>query len=218
MTNYGLALHTSSAVLGLAIDNFAGDRRDQTWDLGYDLASLLHSRLQAFLHPQTWSDLAYLAVACGPGSFTGTRIGVVTARTLAQQLDLPVFAISTLKAMAWTHLKPQSQASEAPKVAVTLPAHRGFVFGAVYEWVSQKGVMPLVVDSVFSPDEWQDCLHNCLPLLEQVEVPQTDGQEVTAVLELAHFAWTQGDRPHWSTALPFYGQHPVVMPEQRHSR
>jgi tRNA A37 threonylcarbamoyladenosine modification protein TsaB len=32
---------------------------------------------------------------------------------------------------------------------------------------------------------------------------------VISVLELAYLDWQQGKRPHWSEALPFYGQHPV---------
>jgi tRNA threonylcarbamoyl adenosine modification protein YeaZ len=101
---YGLALHTTSPQLGLAISNFAGDTRSSTSDLGRDLSTHLHQHLAEFLKPQTWADLAFIAVAKGPGSFTGTRIGVVTARTLAQQLDIPLFAISTLAAVAWSHL------------------------------------------------------------------------------------------------------------------
>src|SRR5919199_2652782 len=100
---YGLALHTTSPQLGLAISNFAGDTRSSTSDLGRDLSTHLHQHLAEFLKPQTWADLAFIAVAKGPGSFTGTRIGVVTARTLAQQLDIPLFAISTLAAFAWSH-------------------------------------------------------------------------------------------------------------------
>lgn len=101
---YGLALHTTSPQLGLAIANFAGDTRAVTWDLGRDLSTHLHQQLAEFLKPQTWSDLAFIAVAKGPGGFTGTRIGVVTARTLAQQLDIPLFGVSTLAAVAWSHL------------------------------------------------------------------------------------------------------------------
>ncbi|NJN88459.1 MAG: tRNA (adenosine(37)-N6)-threonylcarbamoyltransferase complex dimerization subunit type 1 TsaB, partial [Leptolyngbyaceae cyanobacterium SL_7_1] len=92
---YALALHTSSSDLGLALSNFAGDRRSQTWDLGRQVSNYLHQYLQEFLSPQSWGDLAFLAVAIGPGSFTGTRIGVVTARTLAQQLNIPLFPISS---------------------------------------------------------------------------------------------------------------------------
>ncbi|MCK8826168.1 tRNA (adenosine(37)-N6)-threonylcarbamoyltransferase complex dimerization subunit type 1 TsaB [Natroniella acetigena] len=47
-------------------------------------------------------DLDGIAVALGPGSFTGTRIGVVTAKTLAQSLGLSIVGISTLKAMAYS--------------------------------------------------------------------------------------------------------------------
>ncbi|NJS13165.1 MAG: tRNA (adenosine(37)-N6)-threonylcarbamoyltransferase complex dimerization subunit type 1 TsaB [Microcoleus sp. CSU_2_2] len=104
--SYGLALHTASPELGLAISNFAGDSRCQTWNLGRDLATDLHQHLVEFLQPQTWADLAFIAVAKGPGGFTGTRMGVVTARTLAQQLEIPVFAISTLAAVAWAVSPP----------------------------------------------------------------------------------------------------------------
>jgi hypothetical protein len=98
---YGLAFHTATPELGLAISNFAGDSRCQTWNLGRSLATDLHQHLVEFIGPQTWADLAFIAVAKGPGGFTGTRMGMVTARTLAQQLDIPVFAISTLAAVAW---------------------------------------------------------------------------------------------------------------------
>ncbi len=98
---YGLALHTASRELGLAISNFAGDSRCKTWNLDRDLATHLHQYLVEFIGRQTWADLAFIAVAKGPGGFTGTRMGMVTARTLAQQLDIPVFAISTLAAVAW---------------------------------------------------------------------------------------------------------------------
>ncbi|MEG3862712.1 tRNA (adenosine(37)-N6)-threonylcarbamoyltransferase complex dimerization subunit type 1 TsaB, partial [Microcoleus sp. herbarium12] len=98
---YGLALHTSTPELGLAISNFSGDYRCQTWNLGRSLATDLHQHLVEFIRPQTWADLAFIAVAKGPGGFTGTRMGMVTARTLAQQLEIPVFTISTLAAVAW---------------------------------------------------------------------------------------------------------------------
>lgn len=45
------------------------------------------------------SKLTHVAASVGPGSFTGIRIGVTTARTLAQMLDLPCIAISSLEGM-----------------------------------------------------------------------------------------------------------------------
>ncbi|WP_293059713.1 MULTISPECIES: tRNA (adenosine(37)-N6)-threonylcarbamoyltransferase complex dimerization subunit type 1 TsaB [unclassified Moorena] len=98
---YALALHTTSPQLGLVTSNFARDTRCQTWDLGRELSGQLHQHLTEFLNSQTWENLEFIAVAIGPGSFTSTRIGIVTARTIAQQLDIPLFGISTLAAIAW---------------------------------------------------------------------------------------------------------------------
>ena len=49
---------------------------------------------------KTASDVTHLAVAAGPGSFTGVRIGVAAAKGFAWGAQLPVYGVSTLEAMA----------------------------------------------------------------------------------------------------------------------
>lgn len=49
---------------------------------------------------KTMNDLSAVAVSMGPGSYTGLRIGVSTAKGLCYALDIPLIAINTLEAMA----------------------------------------------------------------------------------------------------------------------
>lgn len=217
---YGLAIHTASPDLGLAISNFAGDHRAQVWALGRDVSSYLHLYLSKFIQPQTWEDLAFIAVAKGPGGFTGTRLGVVTARTLAQQLDLPLFAISTLAAVAWANAEPLREAEQPIDIAVEMPAQRGEVHSAIYSihWASSHDSAPseptasLIVarpDAVISQERWQQILTSWQRPYRLVQVEGGLGATAESLLKLAYLDWQAGDRPHWSAALPFYGQNPV---------
>ncbi|MGD1712368.1 tRNA (adenosine(37)-N6)-threonylcarbamoyltransferase complex dimerization subunit type 1 TsaB [Dapis sp. BLCC M172] len=206
MTNtakkYGLAIHTTSPELGLAISNFTENTRSQTWNLGRDLSTHLHQRIQEFMPPQIWQDLSFIAVAKGPGSFTGTRIGVVTARTLAQQLNIPLFAISTLATIAWSY-KHKSQ-----HLCLQMTAQREQLFTAIYQ-VEEMGINHLLEDTLINPAAWKKILENWETSYQLIQVENSLGKSVVSLLELAHLEWEKGNRPHWSEALPFYGQHPV---------
>jgi len=71
-----------------------GERTSRAVTLLEDVDALLR---QAGTHTR---DVEALAVGIGPGSFTGVRIGLSTARGLALALDIPVAGISTLTALA----------------------------------------------------------------------------------------------------------------------
>lgn len=74
-------------------------------------------------------QIEVIAVAEGPGSFTGLRIGAATAKGLAHAMDIPVVGISTLDALAF-HL-PFCQGLICP----ILDARRNQVYTAIYKWV-----------------------------------------------------------------------------------
>jgi tRNA threonylcarbamoyladenosine biosynthesis protein TsaB len=66
-----------------------------------------------------------VAVGVGPGTFTGLRIGVATARALATAARIPVHPVSSLAALA--------AGAEAELVLPLLDAKRGELFGALFE-------------------------------------------------------------------------------------
>ena len=110
-----LAFDTATGVATSALvddGEVLGERFSRAVTLLEDVDALLR---QAGAHP---SDLDRLAVGIGPGSFTGTRIGLAVARGLALARDLPTAGVSTLAALA---------AGAAGAVPV-IDARRGEVF------------------------------------------------------------------------------------------
>ncbi|MEM9923017.1 MAG: tRNA (adenosine(37)-N6)-threonylcarbamoyltransferase complex dimerization subunit type 1 TsaB [Cyanobacteria bacterium P01_D01_bin.50] len=205
MNKYGLALHTTTPELGLAISNFADDYRSDRWKLERNVSNLMHQYLMEFIKPQTWADMAFVAVARGPGGFTGTRIGVVAARTLGQQLNIPVFPVSTLAAVAW-----ENRGDNDAAIAVQMPAQRGRVFAGIYQ-VSRdgSGLTTVMPDTVLMPQVWQEKLDIGHENYQLVEANSGLAATVTSILQLAYLDWQQEKYPDWTEALPFYGQHPV---------
>ena len=202
-SQYGLALHTTSFQLGLSISDFSRETRFQTWDLDHKLSTYLHQYLVEFISPKTWKNLAFIAVAKGPGSFTSSRIGVVTARTLAQQLNVPLFGISTLEAFAWHNKDNYSAGSLIP---VQMFASRGQLYVAIYKVKNQNQKFILVLpDMVIDPDIWKHKIQDLRLNKESLIAPKSLGFTVTSILELAYYDWQQGKRPHWSDVIPFYG-------------
>jgi tRNA threonylcarbamoyl adenosine modification protein YeaZ len=206
----GLAIHTCSPDLGLALSNFEGETRYQTWAFGRDLSAHLHTTLMAFMQPHTWADLSFIAVARGPGGFTGTRIGVVTARTLAQQLNIPLFGISTLAAVAQAAVTQHPQLSQQPgaAIAVEMRAQRAMQFTAIYR-PGPNALTPLQPEQVMSPAAWEEHLGRFNSPVFRVTAADDIANTTPQVLELAYQQWQAGQRPPWSDVVPYYGQHPV---------
>lgn len=83
-----------------------------------------------------WAQVDRIGVGVGPGSFTGLRIGVTTARALAQAAGKPVVPVSTLAALARGMASLGGPADSPSAGGLLLPlidARRGQLFGALYE-------------------------------------------------------------------------------------
>ena len=79
-------------------------------------------------------EVTHIAASVGPGSFTGIRIGVTTARTLGQMLDIPCIAVSSLEAMA-ERVLPEAVSSDALYIAAIINARRHQTYAGAWQAV-----------------------------------------------------------------------------------
>jgi tRNA threonylcarbamoyladenosine biosynthesis protein TsaB len=75
----------------------------------------------------TWSEIDLIAVGLGPGTFTGLRIGIATARALGQARGIPLVGISTLQSLAFG---ARADAAGFDAVLAVIDARRGEAFAA----------------------------------------------------------------------------------------
>ena len=140
----GLDTATHSTVVGLQLADgsalCASD--DPAADEHPGHATRLLSMIDGLLeHSEVgWRQLERVAVGLGPGRFTGLRVGVATARGLAQSLSIELAAVSSLRALAAGALRTGSGGHE--RVLAVIDALRGEVFAAGYA-LSAGQVMPM---------------------------------------------------------------------------
>ena len=77
-----------------------------------------------------WHGVERIAVGVGPGTFTGLRIGIATARALARARGIPVVAVSTLQSLALATPRAGLVPAGLDTVLAVLDARRGEVFTA----------------------------------------------------------------------------------------
>jgi tRNA threonylcarbamoyladenosine biosynthesis protein TsaB len=97
-----------------------------------------------------WDELDLLAVGTGPGTFTGLRIGITTARALAHARELPIVGVSTLRSLA-SAAAPAARADDRLALAV-LDARRSEVFAAGWADPGAPGT-PLIAPAAVAPEQ-----------------------------------------------------------------
>ena len=125
-----VAIETSGDLCGVAVLRDGVLAVEQTFRHHMHLSEGLLETVKTVLQVagSSLGDVTALAVGIGPGSFTGTRIGVMTAKTLAAVREIPLYGIIGLEALAWAY-----RGLREVQVVPLLPCRNGVVFAARYD-------------------------------------------------------------------------------------
>jgi len=97
----------------------------------------------------SWNEVDRIAVGVGPGTFTGLRIGVATARALAAAREIDLVGVSSLQSLAVGAVL-DARTSHNDAIVAVLDARRGEVFAAAWspEDVDEPGGRPPLLEPV----------------------------------------------------------------------
>jgi tRNA threonylcarbamoyladenosine biosynthesis protein TsaB len=164
-----------------------------------------------------WRDLDAIAVGTGPGTFTGLRIGIATARALATAAELPLRPVSSLAALAL--------GIEAPLKLPLIDARRGEVFAALFDgqrelWppfaAPPEDLVARLRERGFTPLAAGDGSLRFRGMLEEAGIPvEPDGAEahVVRALHVCRLGReAQDEAPE--AVLPEYLREPDAKPQQ----
>ena len=124
-----LGIDTATPYLALALWSPDDTLASLSEEVGRDHAKRVLPELEHLLEQAnvTKTDVKGIGVGLGPGSYTGLRVGIATARGLARGLNIAVGGRSTLAAIAFGALRL------GEKGVVALDARRGNVYAGVFE-------------------------------------------------------------------------------------
>jgi tRNA threonylcarbamoyl adenosine modification protein YeaZ len=219
-----LALHSSGDNLGVALQRLGDGAPPHlaAFPLGRALSNDLFSCVEAVLPASRWPELARLAVATGPGGFTGTRLTVTLARTLAQQLGLPLDGVGSFLLMARRRLAEPEPPTHPFWLVQELP-RRGLVAGLYTQDPERRGVAlelttprlyrepaalaEVEASLVTGPDGKGLSRPPAVRCPAQVHQPQ----DVAELLRSSQEAALAGRPAPWSLVLPLYPTSPVDL-------
>ena len=137
---FSLALETSGRVGSVALARDGVVVGERSYPHGLMHAAAIVPMIDELFreHGLKPADAGHIYVSIGPGSFTGLRVGVTLAKTLAYSTGAKLVAVPSVRVLA------ENAPVEAERVAIVLDAKRGQIFTATYErdasgeWVERE--------------------------------------------------------------------------------
>jgi tRNA threonylcarbamoyladenosine biosynthesis protein TsaB len=168
----------------------------------------------------TTGDLQAIAVIQGPGSFTGLRVGIATAKVMAYALRIPVIALDTMDVIARDFFRSHREHSRPIDLFVVVDAFRGQSFWGRYQLRNQQLIQTVptkIDDNEALADEIQRQTQDSdtfvvgpslQKLKESLKQPQGTWlgyqPQASVVAELGWQAWIRGETSDIFGLLPTY--------------
>lgn len=140
-----LAIETSSLVSSVALLHEQTLRAELTIQARLTHSEQLMPHIADMLDKASVgkADIDGIVVSIGPGSFTGLRIGLATAKGLAFAWQTPIVGIETPTSLAWNFV------GNADKICPLIDAQKGNVYASVYKW--NRGILETLDDVSVMP-------------------------------------------------------------------
>lgn len=178
---------------------------------GYSHAEKLHVFIEEILKETaiTVQDLKAIAVSKGPGSYTGLRIGVSTAKGLCYALGIPLISIDTLQVLA------KQVVVENGLIVPMIDARRMEVYSAVFD-TNHKKIMEVQAEILTEESYAEiteaiyfigDCQEKCKTVLTKNNfhfLPEIIFPSATEMSALSYEKFTKNDFEDVAYFEPFY--------------
>lgn len=169
-------------------------------------------------------DIRCVAVATGPGTFSGLRVGLSLAKGFCQALHVPIIGISSLKALAF------QLPFTANPIAPILSSRKGEVFTALFQWDPENGLQRKGKDNCFRISEFPSLFKEATvfvgndyfnqgPLLQEllgaharIAPPHCWQLKASSVGALAFARFDTGDIDDPGNLIPRYFRSPDIRP------
>ncbi|RYG71143.1 tRNA (adenosine(37)-N6)-threonylcarbamoyltransferase complex dimerization subunit type 1 TsaB [Lentibacillus lipolyticus] len=155
-----LAMDTSNQAMGVAVLKDGQPLGELSTNIKKNHSVRLMPAIDHLMREvnMTPTDLDKIVAAKGPGSYTGVRIGLMTAKSMAWSLGIPVTGVSSLEVLAWQGRFYDSY------ICPFFDARRGLVYTGLYRWKHGK-LEAAAAERNIMMDDW---LHELAATYQQV--------------------------------------------------
>lgn len=136
-----LSIETSTQMCSVALSENGTTRFAKQHHDGYSHASHLTVLIESLMQESgmAFSEVDAIAVSSGPGSYTGLRIGISTAKGICYAMHKPLIAINSLEILAW-QIRQSELANQTPHALLCpmIDARRMEVYTTLYNTAMQQ--------------------------------------------------------------------------------